>query len=382
MSSSNSGNEAPSLYAYSSHKERFEVDHYIIKRLGSGTEGDVYASIPKLVANPIYSDLSEKKVTKDAACTQLRAALQAVKITKTLTSVDCKKEITALLDLGSKRRHIAKLTSVDPVERAWLTTELLIGRDLSSFKTKVNSGSRGRNKTFQPPRAFGWHLIHHITTAFLELHFGIVDGCVLDDSERYMHNDTSAENIAFRYPGSFKDYPDLVIIDLGKATKIDHEYRGTLPDMYMAQCGDVVNTADQIKLMLSRDKSDENAQLRDAITRLTECYTKEVYGSNDNEALLKLLASLRDEAFEERGKVYEPLDTDITDYFAQEIATDDELLASMQTASGSDSGSGSSPRSVIRTESSSPPRERGRSRRHIFKDEMAAKRRAASDEGK
>jgi hypothetical protein len=51
--SDSSSDSGLSLYRHRNHKQRFQLDNYIVKELGSGDEACVFASIPKRSANQI-----------------------------------------------------------------------------------------------------------------------------------------------------------------------------------------------------------------------------------------------------------------------------------------------------------------------------------------
>lgn len=349
-------------------KERFEANNHIIKQLGSGSEATVSVYIPKHVAGPIYTEYTNGALTRNEACTKLRAALQAVKISKPTHAEDLRGEIEALGQLGgSNRPNIVKMLNADDKGNGWITIELLTGGDLGCFNAS------------HAPDAFRWHVIQHLTEGFLQLHFGIVNGIYNPDIGRYVHHDISKKNLMFRYPGSFKDYPDLVIIDLGRARKLDHG-RGDFSDQFKAQAQDVAAAAQAVRQIVQAS-SPAAKELGDALNRLLT-YAANGTVADENERLKKTLLDLRKKSLKRREKLYRPLEQEIISQLTKKLVSDRDLLA-ISAKVLIPGYSGSSLVSAVCSKSSLPsPKKRGLSARHEFMLREKEKRRAKeSSEG-
>jgi hypothetical protein len=313
--------------------------------------------------------------------------MQAAKVSKPTFEGDCRTEIEALRNLGKDRMHIVKMVRADDTENGWLTIEPL-GKTLDLLKSKTRA-VKGKSRWFRnktdvhiPPVAFGWHLIHQLAEAFLELHFGMVSGSSIRGSARYVHGDLHGSNLMFRLPTSSQGYPDLVIIDLGRVTTLQ-EGPGDKTDFYRAQAMDVVMGGLAIKPILSGimgNMSADDAQLAIAFDRLSDCFPQESSIGNGNRRLERLLIELRDEASERRRALYQPLHAETASYLAEELMTDDELLekltqlsAPVSESSESDSAFVVKPNRNARS-ADCAPRHRGISKRQIEKERQQRER--------
>lgn len=188
----------------------FEKDNYILKDLGSGAYGTVYASIPKTIADQILAALrsSSRPVQVSAAKVQLRAGIEAAKISKGGKSfgrqANFKAEIEILQVLNEAEcPNIVATRRADSSEYGWLVMEPLAGGDFIDFRKFIKTCGN-RNPL---PCSLAWHFIHELANA---LFFMYAQSCI--------HSDLGERNIMLRPRGAYKNYPDVVLVDFGMAS--------------------------------------------------------------------------------------------------------------------------------------------------------------------
>ncbi|CZT16867.1 uncharacterized protein RCC_02702 [Ramularia collo-cygni] len=309
------------------HRAIFAADNYILKELGNGSYGTVYASIPKAIANQILSDLKDpcNPLDRSEAKSKLRTALQAAKIAKGGFSPDkndCRVEIEALQILNEDNNpNIISLKAADSSSQyGWFTLEPLAGGDLINFrKTILTCGPSN-----PPPISLAWHFIHDLANALLTMH-----------THGYAHMDIAERNIMLRPRGAFRDYPDVVIVDFGNScdyrqwmktsqsstAKNSAALRSVFVGMYVRDL-----TCLRFPLQFSFEHVARNNSLLSAAMRGIKEYQLGK-GERAEEYYVNFLIRLRDQALKEREREYKVLPEPLVEYFRQleRIVSDEDL---------------------------------------------------------
>ncbi|CZT21967.1 uncharacterized protein RCC_12170 [Ramularia collo-cygni] len=324
----------------------FEKDNYIIKELGEGSYGNVYASIPKPLADQILAERAQSSdpLATQTALTQLRASVEAAKISKGGISfgrkLNCIAEVDVLQTLeAGAHPNIVRLRTADPSSsHGWFTLEPLAGKTFLEFLHHFDGANNSPPTTTRPPPppqvSLGWHILFQLAEAFLALHFGYKGQGFLPGSSKrrtFAHSDLSMSNIMFRPRGIYRDYPDVVLVDLGNVVEFTSEDEGGIPSPSSSssrrialQSRDVLAA---VRILTSIFNRTGNIPLRNTLERhifSTSTGNGKTSNFQTSAEYLQYLIDMRDEAFRERERLYEPLAEDLVWYFEadQEIVSD------------------------------------------------------------
>lgn len=288
--------------------------------IGEGTYATVYFSIPKDTANEIISAFFDSEaISREDALRRLLRSLQATKISKGMTSGIADKldfEILILRELRNKGMlGVARILKYDQTDKtkSWYTIELLTGRTFGQYCDLLEDN----NFASFAPVAFGWHILLQLTEALLGVHFGVNDGQPIPNWHMFAHRDIHPNNMLFRGGrGAFKDYPDIALIDFGRAQRLDQRQR---VNFFKAQRDDIKQVIQYLVLHAWKTDSAFNG-LWD---QLLEMDLKD--GAENNQVLKKWMEDLRDRARRERDNLYVPLHRDVVQHFEQEAISEDDL---------------------------------------------------------
>lgn len=309
------------------HKVRFQLHNYLIKKLGTGTTADVFASIPRLNADDTLETFTAGDLTQKEACDEIRAALRAVKIINTRASRDGSllKEKNHLVSLRAGRTHIVGVHDWDQ-DCNWISLDLLAGGTLSALEDTTKKEYRNRG-TCRLPLSFGWHLIAEMATSMLELYFGIVGDELIPNSLQYTHGDLNSENMMLRYSGAYKDYPDIVIMDFGKCeTLADDDDEDTAYFFFKKQADEVEYAATELEENILKGMTDRDPGLTEALQKMYMFTFEEDDVDNSNQRLSDILLEVRDEALQRRAETYSPLPVDMASNPLEKVVSDEKLL--------------------------------------------------------
>lgn len=325
-----------------------ETGHHIIKKLGSGEFGGVFAFIPKDDAQGIISTLqaSTEPGRFRTAIDTLLTKIQAAKIDPGMRGY--RKEIQNLQALkAGGYQNIAQIKGTADARFRWLFLEAFSGRSMAGW---IHYNSHRPQGNLIPPVGLAWHMMSQLCQSFLELHFGLKVP-QRDVTGRFAHKDIKADNMMLRPSGAYEDYPDLVLIDLGIATRVkkDTEYPSfrTNPD------GTFVLNAQGERIWLPSNDRDSHSQvkdLNDAGDVLMEAFRDLPRDIGDNlevlqtiqeemrsfsskileepdRTLYRHLMNLRDRASRRRDDLHQPLPDDIKTSIraGTQIVSDDDL---------------------------------------------------------
>lgn len=296
-------------------RQDFEKDNYIIKELASGAYGAVYASVPKHFADQILLEMKQPSNPLDisTARARLRTAIDATKILKhrTYSQKDLKQEIDALRALNvTNYPNIMRLKYADETSHAWMTFELLAGRELKDFSTFAN-GPGAHNRVL--PVALAWHFVSETSNALLAIH-----------EKGYVHGDIKDRNIMLRPSGLYNDYPDVVVVDFGTAFNLQGmSRRRPTATMFLAkQVMDLGNLHSALTDCFGRVASN-NADFHRVLESLRVYRAR----ADGNEHYVEFLTQVRDDASQARNNAYTPLPDDVVAYFREhaKIVSDDDF---------------------------------------------------------
>lgn len=298
--------------------------NWLIKRLGAGYQSLVYLSIDREIAKPIllrYKASGDLQKVRD----ELREAVDAVKIAvqKLYGQSAVKFEIEALQVLQEGNYpNITNLRRADSGDR-WLTFEPLEGRTIKDFVRNNHLGN------LVPPIGLAWHMMYQLCEAFLGLGFAR-KGSQQFTRRRFAHHDLGhdMENVMLRPSGCYKDYPDVVLIDLGLVRTIMPDGRYTSPESrennktVLLEGGvpliveDIQHGGGHISQTFEMlPASNDRDLLFDAILKMTNFGAAHQSSGLDTRAhmtrLRDDLIELRDEASRQREDFYEPLGNNI-----------------------------------------------------------------------
>lgn len=305
-----------------------EEHHHVFRQISVGSYAHIYFSIPKITTNQILSEFDAKTIDQREACIRLRAALQAIKITQgksndTADNMDL--EITVLTHIANKTHpNIVTLRAADANEKSkcWYTLELITGNTFGKYCDVLSSLRMSHTDlpSSLAPASFGWHLILQLTEALLALHFGDKGGKQSKRWPMYTHNDTHINNMLFRSgaAGEFKDYPDVVLIDFGRAKKLDcHTDRAAFFEAQRTDIKLVISSIVNYGFRLDQPLQDLWDEIRDLDIQK---------GADNNQVLKSWMRELRTRASCERERLYEPLHPDVVNHFQlQETMSNAEL---------------------------------------------------------
>lgn len=341
-----------------SNRIAFEKENYIIKELGSGSYGTVYASIPKYLADQILSDFSQRKASTDAlllssssaqkataltlAKTSLRSALQAAKISKAGKSFHHERKLDLALEIQTlqlllKRGNFPNIvrlrSSDDSIEKGWLTLELLSGRNLTQFTEVVHLNNRWRSPLGLLPVGFVWHCLFQLAEGLLALQFGGGEQSgAFSTDQKFAHTDLAGRNLMFRPQGHFRGYPDLVIVDLGSVEKVPRratEAAMRMPVNYRGvdhQALDLKMGINVLQGIFGRVVEEGDAELRGFVERLQK-WKVEGEDEKADQSLYDCLMGMSGEAMKGREERYEALPGWVGGYFEEyaEVVSDEDL---------------------------------------------------------
>lgn len=314
---------------------------HLIKKLGEGYQSWVFICIERTVAATILATFNSSKDLQQAR-DDLRKAVQVVKIASKRQqgrpSTQTEIEVLPVLQAAGYP-NLLRSGRADP-ELWWLCFEALEGRTIREFI------DNNHNESLVPPIGLAWHMMYEMCEAILGLGFARKGSQILSEG-RFAHSDLhSMENIMLRPSGSYRDYPDVVVIDLGvvKTIRSDGKYTSNerqgnnlkLFDNGLQQVvNDVTDCGHNLKeTFQSLPDSREKNQLVDAIFKMNNFGGAPASGLGFEEDMRRLadkLANLRDEAFTQRAACYEPLGgsilASIRKYDQQNPLVSDEDLA-------------------------------------------------------
>lgn len=318
--------------SYDIHQDRAEVNNYLVKTLGNGAVGEVFASIPRADADRILLEHARGFFPKKQTCDRLRAVLEALKIPIARANVGITpnplaEEIKCLRDLRSGRSHIVRI--IDAGEQLdWFTLELLTGGTLRTLENKVHA-EYVAGRPCALPAAFGWHLIAQAAQSLLELHFGIINNDVsLEDSTQYTHGDILSHNMAFRIPGRFADYPDFVLIDFETARVLAAEDQDDQDevDLFFATQADEVWHVANVLIRIMTPIAVQDPELMEALQDMMSFdFDPERDSEDSNDRLSDFLAEIRDDALRRRVELYAPLQPEMNSNPLERVFSDEEL---------------------------------------------------------
>jgi serine/threonine protein kinase len=324
-------------------------NHYILKKRGSGVFGDIYTSIPKATADSILADYDHTPASKAQTLINLRASLQATKVSSNPCEGHVRKHNGDDLDLevavlqkfraATSSPHIVSLLDADPLPncKMWCCLELLTAGSLDDLLEQYTAP---HSTMPHVPESFIWHILHQLCCAFLLLHFGITgkdDRC--DESlPQFYHHDIHLGNILLRRSeagkatsASFGDYPDIVLCDFGQAKEVPSSTSAPPNERargFRQQVRDVENGLVSIE-RIARVSTDTSTKT--SLESVWEGFMADLMAGKDesgrNDLLLEKLRKLRDVAEQKRGKLYEPLPEGVREWLAREAVSDEEFEA-------------------------------------------------------
>lgn len=329
-------------WAQDSEQARFESEskHLIVKELGFGSYGFVYASISDSDANVFaidYDEAGEDPTKKRAVLDNMRASIRAVK----LCSIDSydqdpdlaefQNEIGVLrylndhyLEQGGQQTVTRILEpEVGPNPRGWVLMELLTAGTLDDMQHLYWEVPQRLGSTI--PADLLWHFIAQVTEALLFLHFGIVNGKKIPGHKLAAHRDLHGKNMMLRWPGNTcGNYPDIVIVDFGRAEILDPNEvdKAKINFMYRNQIDDAVRFALHLEIFLVNKADNSEQSLRRVVQGLAD-----VQKSTKNQRLRLQLTRAMNVAKRRREAEYKDLPDAWIQYLSRPAVSDEELEA-------------------------------------------------------
>ncbi|KAF2767643.1 hypothetical protein EJ03DRAFT_375944 [Teratosphaeria nubilosa] len=202
--------------------------NYLIRKLGSGEYADAYLSLPKSTTQQATEDYASDRQTKSNIVRTLRANLQVTKMPtqKAADQTDIDREVEVLTYLQSKHRHpnIVELIDTDHTSnerKRWYTMRPVCSG--GNIETLCNEDFQGRLTA-----GLVWHIAYQLVSVLLYLHFGSYEASTdaKADWPFITHGDINPGNMLFHFPSAASpartgNYPNLVLIDLGKSCFIE-----------------------------------------------------------------------------------------------------------------------------------------------------------------
>lgn len=176
------------------------------------------------------------------------------------------------------------------------------------------------------PLSLAWHVSAQLAYALLYLHFGFHEGGVEQEWPFMTHQDLHANNIVLSGGrGVYKDYPDAVLADFGKALFVDRTTadEATRDAALLRQHRDIEALVCELEVLALR-VSDADGAFSKAVEVMGNVKRPRA-GAKRNEHAFKVLRGFVKYAEERREASYEPLSRKLAGHFNKEAVSDGEL---------------------------------------------------------
>lgn len=307
-------------------QSHFRQTYVQVKYLGEGDNGYTFAAASRSLANQILASHGQRT---QAFYDDIRANLVAVKFAKDVNlEGDLSNEIRFLTQsiTASHPRITPCLDSHMDGAVQWLALPFCGGGDLKGFIRKHQSDLN---------TAFVWHVGLQLAQGIVFLLYGITDSENMTPARDWpsvRHGDVWSGNTllspASSSSGSFRDFPDIVIADFGRAQQL---MKGATKTERLRHMSGQIADINQIGATMATLQEFANYAAGPTLTGWVNCLLS--YGSNGERASDRItqifLSKFMSTAKIERAKYYRPLSQTTAAVLAAPIVTNEELAIAL-----------------------------------------------------